>query len=181
MRVLASERSRDEAFARQHGIALCTQEELLRESDFVSLHVRLSDQTREMIGAAQLDLMKPTAILINTARRELIAEDALVRALQEKRIAGDGLDVPPGPWSQPLRALHNGVVTPHLGNRASVGVNSVLRTAVQNCLAVFAGRRPPFVVNPSVYQEGPARAAAASHPAPPAPPDAPVLQQDRFR
>jgi D-3-phosphoglycerate dehydrogenase len=160
MRLLATEPTPDLAFMAKHGIQRVTLETLLRESDFVSLHVRLDAGTRGMIGDAQLHLMKPTAILINAARQQLVDEGALAEAILGGRLAGAGLDDPPGPSATPLRELPNVVFAPHHGNRAIEGVHAVFRCAMDNVVAVLAGRRPEWVVNPSVFSKPP-RAATA--------------------
>ena len=154
VRVLATEPYPDEKFVRDHGVRLVELDELLRQSDFVSLHIRLDEKTRDLIGARELSLMKRTAILINTARQELVDEPALVAAIESAQIAGAGLDDPPGPAARKLLGRVNVVFTPHLGNRAIEGVRGVFKTAVENCLAVFRGQRPEFVVNPTVYDRG---------------------------
>jgi phosphoglycerate dehydrogenase-like enzyme len=105
--------------------------------------------------------MKRTAILVNTARQELVDEAALVAAIEAKTIAGAGLDDPPSATSKKLLGRNNVVFTPHLGNRAIEGVRGVFRTAVLNAAAVLRGERPEFLVNPQVYERG-ARVSAAS-------------------
>ena len=142
----------DHAFVREHGIAVVPLERLLAESDFVTLHVRLDPQTEGMIGRREIDAMKPSAFLINTARARLVDEQALTEAIVAGRIAGAGLDDPPADRQSPLLGLPNVVFTPHLGNRAIEGVHAVFRCAVDNALAVLAGERPAFVVNPEVYE-----------------------------
>jgi len=125
----------------------------------VSLHVRLDASTPGMIGPRELALMKPTAILINAARQQLVDEAALAEAILGGRIAGAGLDDPPSRPDTPLRG-HPGVVfAPHHGNRAIEGVHAVFRGAVDNAVAVLAGCRPESVVNSLVYSK-PFRAAA---------------------
>lgn len=100
------------------GARLVGKEELFRDSDVVTLHVVLSERSRGIVTAADLALMKPSAILINTSRGPLVDEDALVEALRQARIAGAGIDVfdrEPLPADHPLRALPNVLLTPHLG------------------------------------------------------------------
>lgn len=95
-----------------------SKEELLRQSDIVSLHIVLSERTRHLIGAADLSLMKQTAFLINTSRGPLVEEEALIEALQQGLIAGAGLDVyevEPLPLDHPLRRADNVTLSPHNG------------------------------------------------------------------
>jgi phosphoglycerate dehydrogenase-like enzyme len=118
MQVLAWSENLDPDLARGLGIEPCTKEELLRRSDVVSLHLRLSDRTRGVLGADDLALMKPSAFLVNTSRGPLVDEAALVAALENGTIAGAGLDVydeEPLPTDHPLRSTPNTVLTPHLG------------------------------------------------------------------
>jgi D-3-phosphoglycerate dehydrogenase len=165
MSVIASDPQPDRKFAADQSIELLPLDELLRRADFVSLHVRLSDDTHEMIGATELSLMKPTAYLVNTARQELVNEEALVDAILRGRIAGAGLDDPPGPTGRKLLGLPNVVFTPHLGNRAIEGVHGVFRTALEGAIAVIRGERPRFLLNPAVYDRGVRVTAPATLPA----------------
>lgn len=123
---------------------------LLRESDFVSLHVALSDQTHHLIGRDELALMKPTVCLINTSRGPIVDEAAMVRALKSRRIAGAGLDVyehEPSP-APGLTELENVVCIPHLGS-ATEGTRSKMAVmAAENLVAGLEGRTPPNCVNP---------------------------------
>ena len=137
-------------FEAQTGATFADRETLLREADFVSLHLPLTPATRHYIGAPELNLMKPTAILINTSRGPVVDEPALVKALREKRLWGAGLDVfehepalAPG-----LSALENVVITPHLGS-ASIETRAKMgNLAAENILAALAGLRPPTCLNP---------------------------------
>jgi len=158
MKILAAEPNPDVAFVQEHGIELVNLDELLLQSDFVSLHVRLNSETSGMIGARELGLMKPSGYLINTARIELLDETALTQAIVDGQIAGAGLDDPPGRVDSPLLDLPNVVYTPHLGNRAIEGVHAVFRCAIDNALVVLAGEQPALTVNPEVY-DGPLRTA----------------------
>lgn len=131
-------------------------ETLLRDSDFVSLHVPLTPETRHLIARRELSLMKPTAILINTARGPVVKEDELVQALQEGDIAGAGLDVfEEEPRMHPgLADLYEHViVTPHIGSATVQTRRRMSLTAAQNASAVLQGRRPPNPVNPQVYAD----------------------------
>lgn len=157
MRILAVDPRPDPSVVAKYNIEMVSIETLLRESDFVSLHVRLTGDTRRMIGASQLRLMKPTAFVVNTARQELIDDAALVQAIGEHRLGGAGLDDPPSPVLRALLGLPNVIFAPHHGNRAIEGVNAVFRLAIDNAREVLAGRRPEkLVVNPEVYN-GPCR------------------------
>ena len=102
------------------GVTLVDLDTLMRRSDVVSLHARLTEETHHLIGSAELELMKPTAILVNTARSGLLDEDALVRALSERRIMGAALDVfdtEPLPKGHALLALDNVTLAPHLAGQ----------------------------------------------------------------
>ncbi len=126
---------------------------LLRESDFVSLHTDLNDKTRGMIGAAQLEQMKRTAVLVNTARGPLVDTPALAEALRAGTIFAAGLDVTdpePLPVDDPLLKLPNVIVAPHIAS-ATVGTrNAMAEICANNLLAGLAGERLPAWVNPEV-------------------------------
>lgn len=118
MKVIAWSQNLTPEKAREGGAEYVTKEELLRQSDILSIHVVLSDRSRGLIGAGDLGLMKKTTYLINTARAPIVDQAALLKVLQEKKIAGAGLDVfevEPLPLDHPYRKLDNVVLTPHLG------------------------------------------------------------------
>ncbi len=122
---------------------------LLRESDFLSIHVPMNPSTQRIIGREELAAMKPTAILINTSRGKVVDEGALVEALRERRIAGAGLDVyEDEPSLAPgLADLDNAVLLPHIGS-ASVGTRmKMAMTAAENIIQGLQGRRVPNLVN----------------------------------
>ena len=128
-------------------------ESVLAQSDFVSVHVALNEETRHLIGEAQLALMKPTACIINTARGPVTDEKALVHALQSGVIASAGLDVYENePLLEPeLYELENAVVAPHLGS-GTIGTRTKMgNMAAENCLAACRGQRPKNLVNPEIY------------------------------
>jgi glyoxylate reductase len=128
-------------------------DELLRESDFVSIHTPLTPDTRHLINAAKLKIMKPSAILINTSRGAVIDEEALVIALQEHWIAGAGLDVyekEPMDPKNPLLELDNVVLVPHMGSATTQTRSKMSVTAARNLLAVLRGTPPPLWLNPEV-------------------------------
>ena len=140
-------------FAAENDIEFVDIQQLFRDSDFISLHAPGTKANIHLIGKQQLDLMKSTAFLINTARGTLIDEQALYKALLEKRIAGAGLDVlynePPG--NNPLCTLENVVITPHLAANTTEAIENMDLMSVQAVIAYFKGERPPYVVNPEVY------------------------------
>lgn len=117
MRVVACDPIRDEAFAASHGIQYIDLQDLLTQSDFVSLHLPLTDATVGLLAERELRAMKPTAYLINTARGRLVKESALVRALREQWIAGAALDVfaTEPPTGSPLLRMDSVILTPHIG------------------------------------------------------------------
>lgn len=130
-------------------------DELFRESDVVSIHLRLSETTRGLITARHLALMKPTAYFINTARGALVDEAALVEALRSRRIAGAALDVydiEPLPADHPLRSLDNVVLSPHMGYVTDEAYRLFFRQAVDNIDAYLRGERPPRALNPEVLE-----------------------------
>jgi D-3-phosphoglycerate dehydrogenase len=128
-------------------------EDLLRESDFVSVHAPLTRETRGLIDAPKLRLMRPTAVLVNTARGKVVDEPALIRALDAGWIAGAGLDVleqePPDP-NNPLLRMANVVVTPHMASYSDESNVARRRRLGEDIAAVLTGRRPAHVVNPAV-------------------------------
>jgi glyoxylate reductase len=128
-------------------------DDLLRESDFVSVHTLLSEDTRHLISERELSLMKPTAYLINAARGPIVDEEALVRALRKGEIAGAGLDVYENEPAMVngLAELENAILLPHLGS-ATRGTRNLMATkAATNALAMLNGERAPNCLNPEVY------------------------------
>jgi len=124
-------------------------DDVFRQSDVVSIHVRLSAETSGLIGREQLELMKPAAILINTARGGVVKEPDLVRALSTNRIAGAGLDVfetEPLPGASPLFAMSNVVLTPHAAGITPETTEAGLALAIENVLAFLAGKPKNVVV-----------------------------------
>ena len=118
MDVIAWSRNLTEERCREVGVSRVSKDELLSRSDVLTIHLVLSDRTRGLFGAAELAMMKPTAVLINTSRGPIVEEAALVEALERRTIAGAGLDVydtEPLPPDHPLRRCGNTVITPHLG------------------------------------------------------------------
>jgi lactate dehydrogenase-like 2-hydroxyacid dehydrogenase len=133
------------------GVEYADLETLLRSSDFVSIHTPLTGETRGIIGRRELAMMKPTAILVNTARGPVVDQEALVAALREGRIAGAGLDVfavEPLPMDDPLRTLENVVLLPHIGSAGVATRKRMALMAAENLIAGIRGERPPYLVNP---------------------------------
>jgi len=153
MRVLYwTPRRKPESEEREAGLTYAPLDQLLQESDFVSLHQPLNAQTRHQISTRELGLMKKTAYLINTARGPIVDEAALVRALKGKKIAGAGLDVfEHEPKVHPeLKRMKNVVIVPHLGSATVEVREEMANIVVDNILALLEGRRPPNIVNPEV-------------------------------
>jgi glyoxylate reductase len=128
-------------------------DDVLREADFVSLHPQLTAETRHLIGARELGLMKKTAFLINCSRGPVIDEVALAQALLDKRIAGAGLDVyEHEPAVTPaLVGMSNVVLTPHLGSAVYELREGMAHVVADNVIAIIEGRRPPNLLNPDVF------------------------------
>lgn len=153
MRILYSGRPKPEAAALE--AENVSQDELLARSDFISLHVPLNAQTRHMIGREQFARMKPSAILINTARGPVIDQDALVEALREERIWRAALDVTtpePLPLDHPLLSLPNCLVVPHLASATRYTRERMGHIAAENLLAGLRGDRLIHCVNSEVYE-----------------------------
>lgn len=136
------------------GVTWVPFEQLLAESDFVSIHAKLIPETRHLFNDAAFKRMKPTAYLVNTARGPIVDEQALVRALREKRLAGAGLDVyenEPQPHPELLN-MQNVVMTPHTGSAISELRAAMANVVVDNILALLAGRQPPHCWNAEIYK-----------------------------
>jgi D-3-phosphoglycerate dehydrogenase len=152
MTVLAWTVRGDDARVVAAGARPAALETVLRESDVVSLHLRLSDATRNFLTAERLALVKPTAILVNTARGALVDKAALVAALRDGRLAGAGLDVfheEPVPLGDPVLALENVVLTPHNGGMTRQVIEAGLHRAVENIERFLAGAPRDVVVAPA--------------------------------
>lgn len=153
MRLLAYSPHADPAQAAALKVRLAPLDEVLRESDFVSIHCRLSEETRGLLGAPQLAQMKPTAYLINVARGAVIDEAALVTVLRARKIAGAGLDVfavEPLPLGHPLLHLDNVIVTPHWNCSTTDVWQATGRAMAEGMLRVATGQVPENVVNREV-------------------------------
>ena len=155
MRILAFDAYPDQETAKKLGVEFVSLETLLTESDFVSLHCTLNDETFHLIGADQLRSMKNTAILVNASRGPVVDTDALVNALRDGEIAGAALDVTdpePLPADHPLVSISNVVIVPHIASASVVTRNKMAGMAAENLLAALRGDRPAHVVNPEVLE-----------------------------
>jgi phosphoglycerate dehydrogenase-like enzyme len=137
------------------GAVYVPMDELLARSDFVSLHVNLTPETRHLIDAAALRRMKPTAILVNTSRGPVVDGAALAEALRGGVIGGAALDVTdpePIPMADPLVGLDNCLIVPHIASASRATRGKMAEMAAANLLAGVRGERLPTPVNPEVYE-----------------------------
>ena len=148
MHIVAYDVLRHESFAQEYSVRYLSLDELLAESDFVTLHAPVTDESRFLINATTLARMKPTAYLINTARGELVDERALAEALRERRIAGAACDVfskePPG--DSELLKLDNFIAAPHSAGQTHDGLRKLGEVTVENILRVLDGHAPLYRV-----------------------------------
>ena len=147
MKVLYHNRKRDEQAERELGVTYVSLDDLLRQSDFVSLNCPLTPETTNLIGKREFGLMKSTGILLNIARGPVVDHDALFAALNSKRIAAAGLDVTspePLPRNHPLLGLTNVVITPHLGSASNRTRNRMMQMTVENLRAGLQGKPLPW-------------------------------------
>ena len=157
MKVIAYDPPLKASIKKTKGVQYRELDDLLKESDFVTLHCPLTQETAHLIGKRELRLMKPTAILINTSRGPVVEEKALVSALQKKEVAGAGLDVyefepklTPG-----LSKLENVVLLPHIGSATNDTREQMAVVAAQNAILMSKGKKPPHIINPEVFQSPP--------------------------
>ncbi|MFX0067336.1 MAG: 2-hydroxyacid dehydrogenase [Candidatus Hermodarchaeota archaeon] len=148
MTVIYNSRSMNRAIEKQYEFCYMPLNDLLQDADFVSLHVPYTSETHHLIGEEELELMKPSAFLINTARGKVVDEKALIKALQEGKIAGAGLDVY---YDEPyipkaLKNLPNVVLTPHIGSATYRARDAMATIVADNILAVHAEESPPNLI-----------------------------------
>ncbi len=154
MRILYTDIQRNEPAESESGAQFMPLDDLLQQSDFVSIHVYLSEATRKLIGDAQLKLMKPGAVLINTARGPIVDPDSLYQALQTGLIGAAGLDVfdpEPIPASHPILGLSNLVITPHIASASKQTRKLMAQMAADNIIAALKNEKIPYCANPEVY------------------------------
>jgi D-3-phosphoglycerate dehydrogenase / 2-oxoglutarate reductase len=140
--------------AKQLGVKVVSLDELFKESDFISLHAQLTDETYHMLGAREFNLMKHHAILVNTARGGIVDQTALYQALIEGRIGGAGLDVleqEPPTLGLPLLELDNVVITPHSAAHSDTLMDELCKAGFQTAVDLLAGKGASSVVNPEVH------------------------------
>lgn len=157
MRILYHSRTRRPEAEAELGATFVPLDDLLREADFVSLHLPATAESRGLIGARALGLMKPGAILVNAARGAVVDTDALVAALRAGQIGGAALDVTdpePLPPGHPLPELPNAIVVPHTSTTTVKVRGKMSELAARNIIAVLRGERPPAIVNPEVLGAG---------------------------
>jgi phosphoglycerate dehydrogenase-like enzyme len=155
MKVLAYDVARDNPFAAQHGVQYTTLDDLLRKSDYVSVHLFFDAKSRHMINAERLALMKPTAYLVNTSRGGVIDSRALYDALKAKCIAGAALDVfekEPLESDSPLRKLDNLYISPHCSGASDDPRNAQIVMAAENALRVLRKEPPLYILNPRALE-----------------------------
>ncbi|HZC05786.1 MAG TPA: D-glycerate dehydrogenase [Ktedonobacterales bacterium] len=157
MQVLYTNRTRHEAMERELGLEYASLDDLLAQSDFVSLHTPLTSETARLLDAQRLAQMKRGAILINTARGAIVDTDALVLALRDGPLGGAALDVTdpePLPAEHPLYSLPNALITPHMASASHVTRSAMAVQAAHNLLAGLRGKPLPNGVNPEAQSHG---------------------------
>lgn len=154
MKIICHTRTPDREFGAQYGIDYVSLDEALHRADVVSVYASLTPETRRMIGARELGLMKPGAYFINIARGELVDENALLDALRHKRIAGAGLDVfeTEPLTASPFFALDNVVLTPHQAGLTHSGKIGAAVRAARNAIDAVEGRLPKDAINPNAFR-----------------------------
>jgi glyoxylate reductase len=154
MRVVYASRTRKPELEQTLGLEWSSLDDLLRQADFVCLTTALTAETRGLIGRRELDLMKPTAVLVNIARGPIVDAQALYDTLKAQRIFGAGLDVTdPEPMraSDPLLTLDNCLIVPHIGSAGAGARARMAELAATNLINGLTGRRPPHLVNPEAW------------------------------
>ncbi|NEO00948.1 MAG: D-glycerate dehydrogenase, partial [Moorea sp. SIO3I7] len=149
-----SRHRRDSELEQSLGVKYAEFDLLLRESDFITIHTALSEETYHLFSTPQFELMKSSAILINTARGAIVDPEGLYQALSNGQIAAAALDVTkpePIPMDSPLLTLDNLIITPHIGSATYQTRSQMATMAVNNLIAGLLGKRLPYCVNPQVY------------------------------
>jgi glyoxylate reductase len=155
MKILYNDEQRSPELESELGVKYADLETVFRESDFVTVHVPLTEKTRNLVGEKQLSVMKKTAILVNTSRGPVVDEKALYNALKVGKLAGAGLDVfqkEPIEMSNPLLKLNNVVLLPHIGSASTETRTKMAVVAIENATAALEGKTPPNLVNPDALK-----------------------------
>ena len=153
--ILYYDEIRRQSLEEEEGLRLVTLRELLAESDIISLHVPLTERTKNLIGHHEFSLMKEGAYLINTCRGKVVDEEALLQALKSRKLAGAGLDVlscEPPSLDNPILKLQNVVLTPHAGSSTIAAATAECVGAAEEIARVLRGERPLHPVNPEVLK-----------------------------
>ena len=154
MNILYHNRSRNKEAEKLYAATYCSLEDLLKQSDFVCLMTPLTSETEKLIGEKEFKLMKNTAFFINGSRGKTVDEEALIAALQNKEIAGAGLDVfeeEPTPKDNPLLKMNNVVTLPHIGSATLQTRTDMCMFAAENIVAALKGERPPGLINVDIW------------------------------
>ncbi|BAJ63725.1 2-hydroxyacid dehydrogenase [Anaerolinea thermophila] len=156
MRILYYDNKRLPEMEETLGVEYVSLETLIKEADFISLHVPLTPNTYHLIGEKEFSMMKKEAILINTARGSVVDQEALYHALKERKIRGAAIDVTdpePIPSNSPLLQLPNLIITPHIASASVQSRTQMAVMAAENLIAGLQGKRLPFCANPQVYEK----------------------------
>jgi phosphoglycerate dehydrogenase-like enzyme len=161
-RIIAHDPYPNKEAAARYGVEFITPEELFKNSDAISLHIPYSKETHNLVGYSLLSIMKPSAIIVNTSRGNILDEEALYRILKEKRIAGAGLDVysrEPLPLNSPLLTLENIVLTPHVSSQTEESLWRIYTMAIDIISDFFEGKDSAHILNPDYkeYKRRPAK------------------------
>lgn len=149
MRILCFDKYPNEELTKKYGVKYCDLEELLSESDFISIHCPLTVETSNMIGEKQLEMMKSSAVIVNTARGGIIDEEALYHALKEGIVASAALDatLQEPSFDSPLLTLQNCLITPHIGGYTMDAVLNMGMLAAQNAISILNDKTCPYKIN----------------------------------
>jgi D-3-phosphoglycerate dehydrogenase len=142
--------------AKDFGVTLTSLDQLVTESDYISIHAPLNKDTRHLIGTKELNLMKDSVFIVNTSRGGLIDEKALIDALRNKKIAGAALDVfdqEPINQDNPLLSMENVILSPHVGWYSEESQIDLQTKAAQGVADVLIGKKPQYLVNPEVWKD----------------------------
>lgn len=150
-RILAYDPFPRKEVMKEDGVELTALEEVFRQADAISIHVPYTEETHHMVNKETLAMMKPTAVIVNTARGNIIDEEALYEALKSGQIAGAGVDVfakEPLPTDSPLLTLENAVLTPHVSSQTVESLWNIYKMAIDISSDFFAGKGSPHILNP---------------------------------